>query len=109
MNYLSTKKQIPNELQILWGDAIKSMISIKNSLNKVGIRGNQLQQQNKQAILCSMIILNDDNKTIQNRKILNQIIPQKNISCKDNYIQTCIDIKSEFNKENIKILCLEKR
>ena len=41
LNYLSTKKQIPNDIQILWGDAITfgtciclCNFSIENSFNK---------------------------------------------------------------------------
>ena len=49
------------------------MIAIQTSLNKVGIRGNELQQQNKQAIVSSMIMLNENNK-ISSKKLLNQMI-----------------------------------
>ena len=52
------------------------MISIKNTVHKIGVRGGHIKQQNKQAIMSSMMAL-DGNNNITNKKIINQIVLHK--------------------------------
>ena len=104
LNYVSKDDKIPNTLKILWGDAITSMITIKESIHKIGVRGNKLKQQNKQSIISSLIILDDNNK-ILNEGIVQQMIPQKGRTNKKNFIKHCKQIKRNFILGNTDILC----
>ena len=107
LNYISKDISTPNELKIPWGDAIQAACAAKTAVHKIGVKGNKLQQQTKQSIISSFIVL-DENKNIINKSLINKIAPHKAPQCKRKYIYECADIRGKFNDEIINILCNNK-
>ncbi len=104
LNRVSQKPEIPQELKHNWGDAIISAPSMKACFDKFGIRGNKLQQQNKEAIGSSMMVL-DNNNNVMNTNYLKWMIPQTSNPGKNSFIEKCKQIRVNFDTNNSNILC----
>lgn len=96
-NYVSNNSNhIPDDINIPWGDAIMTLSSAQSTLHKLGIRGQAIQQHNKQAILSSLIV-KDNNNDIKNMKLLRNLAPHKSINGKKEFIRKCKQIRDEFD------------
>ena len=85
IKYVSKSVYIPYELKLLWCDAIQTIYAVQNSVHNIGVRGCKIQQQNKQAIISSMIIL-DNEINVKNNGIINNIAPHKSRNGKNKFI-----------------------
>ncbi len=104
LNLMSQKPDVTDPIKCYWGDAIISMPSMKSCFNQMGIRGNKLQQQGKQT-MCSSVMVLDGNNNIVNKKMIKDIIPQKSNPCKNAFVKKCKQIRTDFNANNTNILC----
>ena len=76
--------------------------SPKETLHKFGIRGQALQQQNKQAIISSLIV-QDNNGNIMNKKSLRNLLPHKSTKGANSYIDKCGLLRREFDMRQIEL------
>ncbi len=81
---------------------------MKQRFNKIGIRKNNIQQQNKQT-MCSSVIVVDNNNNVLNKKMLKSMIPQTSNPAKNAFINKCRQIRTDFNLNNTNILCIDKK
>ena len=104
LNYVSNNStHIPDDIQIPWGDAIITLSSPKDTLHKMGIRGTSSQQHNKQAIISSLIV-QDDNTNIKNKKLLKTLIPHKSRKGGNEFIGKCKLLRNNFDKNVSNVL-----
>ena len=107
LNLLGQHRDIPEDIRFAWGDSILSLAAAKDGVHKIGVRGNQIQRQNKEAIVSSMVVLDIDNN-IMNKQWLKNMAPHKSDRGKREFVKKCVNIRKEFNKGNIDILCENK-
>lgn len=106
LNYVSTNTtHIPDDINTRWGDAIATISAPKYTLHKFGIRGQSYQQQNKQAIISSLIV-KDNAGNITNKKLLRNMLPHKSTKGAHLFIDKCRTLREEFDKESTGILVL---
>ena len=98
LNYISKYKDVPEQIQTLWGQSIKTLGSIKSSLMKIG-------KQNKQSIILSIIILDNEGKCV-NKKLIYNILPMKARSSNYDFLHKCILLRKNLNNNYSKILCI---
>ena len=106
LNKIGVHSNIPEELRMPWGDAIRSIQSTQNGLQQIGIRGHKLQMQNKQAMVSGMIVF-DDNGNICNRKLLQNMLPHKSNKGGNNFIDKCGRIRRDFDENKTDNLCID--
>ena len=105
LNYKSDNAtHIPDELKVPWGDAIRTLRSAKATLHKFGTPGSATAQHNKQAIV-STLIVQDENKNILNRNLLKEFVPHKSDNGTNQFIRKCKRLREEFNTETYGYLC----
>ena len=106
LNFVSMNSTfIPQNIQTPWGDAIKTIsLGSKTALHQIGTRGTTTQQHNKEAIVSSFIVL-DENKNIVNKKLLRNIIPHRSRNGGNKFINKCYNIRKEFNDGHSDLLC----
>ena len=59
---VSRDPRAPNDNKVPWGEAITAVNSIKHIFDRIGTRGNYLQQQIKQGLTCAVLDLDNNNK-----------------------------------------------
>ena len=105
LNYVSNNSTyIPDEIQLPWGDAITTLRALQATLHKFGVRGSVTAQHNKQAIVSSLIVT-DENKNILNRKLLNDFVPHKSWHGTNTFLQKCKRLREEFD-DNTSGICV---
>ncbi len=107
LNLVSCIEEIPAELKCNWGYAIISMTTMKEAFNTFGTRGNKLQQQNKQTMTSSVIVV-DNNDNVVNKQMIKFMIPQTTNPAKNAFLNKCKQIRKDFNSNNTNILCINK-
>ena len=88
LDILSKDHRAPNQNKIPYGQAIRGMNNIRDRLHKMGVWGSYYRLQAKQAITCG-VIDRDNNGVIQNRKLLQIILPHKSRSARKEWIDNC--------------------
>ena len=67
LNYIGSRvSNDVNDMKFRWGDALLSLSSSKKAVHDIGVRGNALKHHNKQAIISSHVVL-DENYNCINR------------------------------------------
>ena len=107
MNELSKLCNIPN-LDFRWGDAIRSAQSQHHCMDSMGIRGGNTKQQNKQAIISSMITY-DENGIINNKEYCKSMLPHKSNPGKNAFFNKAATIRNDFERGRAGILCEERK
>ena len=109
LNYISKSKFAPNELRgghggggskkpkhdgLLMGEAMIFGLNMRESLSGIGVKGNKLQKQQKEAIVAAGISLNRDGKVpLTQSNFIRTIIPHINHSTQTAFISKYRDIK----------------
>lgn len=105
LNYISTNTtHIPDDINTRWGDAIMTVSAPKAVLQQFGIRGTAEQQHNKQAIVSSLIVT-DDNGNIINKKFIRNMLPHKSTKGAYSFMDKCGKLRNKFENECCGILC----
>ena len=89
LNQLSGYEKAPNPTGILWGSCITSMISMQQVMKQLGVQGTDIQQQVKQGMAASVLLL-DKKYNVQNKKLIDHILPHKDDHCRNDFIDKCV-------------------
>ena len=104
LNYLGQDPQIPGRLRGAWGDAICTLSSTKKAVHDIGVRGDKIKQYNKQAIMSSLVVF-DENNAVKNMDFLMEVAPHKSKKGASVYIDKVVNIRREFDRGSISVLC----
>ena len=101
LNYISRRgaADIPNHLKGPWGQMIASQISQKECMHTMGVRGHKLIRQNKEAIIGSALVL-DQNHNIMNKKWIREMLPHRNESAAREALTKIHGLRQEFDSGN---------
>ena len=105
LNFIGTRIEGIYDMKFNWGDAVLSLSAPKQALHDIGVRGNAIKHHNKQAIISSHVVF-DENDNVLNKKWLKNMAPHKSDKGATKYVNKCIDIRREFNKGFTDILCI---
>ena len=100
LNQLSKCKHAPNPTNILWGDAIASIISMQSCMKRIGTRGTVEQHNTKKSIL-AMLTVKDSSGKVTNRSILNAMTAHKVQHSRKNravYVNSGVARRDEFEQ-----------
>ena len=104
LNRIGRDPRIPDDIRGAWGDSVKAIASAKEAVHNIGVRGDATKHQNKQAIMSSMMVL-DNNGQLINKQLLNEVAPHKCPKSKKKYIKKAIAIRRDFDSGRSELLC----
>ena len=104
LNRIGSDPRIPNDIRGAWSDSVKAIASAKQAVHNIGVRGDATKHQNKQAIMSSMMVL-DDNEELVNKQLLDQVAPHKCPKSKKKYVKKALDIRRDFDNGRSEVLC----
>ena len=105
MNYIGSRvSNDVSDLKLNWGDAIISQASAKKAVHDIGVRGGAIKHHNKQAIISSQVVL-DENNICMNKKWIKELCPHKSDKGAVAYSDKCVIIRKEFDTGSRDILC----
>ena len=107
LNKIGTHDDMIEDMKFNWGDALLSLSAQHDCMHNMGVRGNKIAQQNKQAIISSATVLGEDNN-IMNRGFIRDMCPHSSKRGANNFIDKCVDIRNKFDTGECKILCENK-
>ena len=107
LNNIGQHKDMRQDMRFAWGDALLSLSASKQAVHTIGVRGTATQHHNKQAIVSSQIVL-DENTNIMNKKWIQELLPHKSKRGKDKYLSLCHGIRKEFDIFDTGVLCIVK-
>ena len=100
-------KEMPNNMGIKgpWGDMIKGAASAKTAVHTMGVRGSQTRHHCKQAILSSMMVLDDQNE-VTNMPLLREMAPHKCNKSRKAYLEKCKQVRLALDRGISDVLCV---
>lgn len=105
LNYIGSRlSNDVSELKFNWGDSIISQASAKQAVHNIGVRGGAIKHHNKQAIISSQVVL-DENNNCLNKRWIKDMCPHKSDKGTAAYSNKCINIRKEFDAGSTDILC----
>ena len=97
LDIISKDERAPNENKIPYGAAIRGMDNICDRLHNMGVWGTYYRLQAKQAITCA-VIDKDNNGEIQNKKLLEIILPHKDRGARKEWIDKCASYLDKYER-----------
>ena len=97
LNQLSRYDRAPNPYNLDWGYGIASIQSVHDIMHKLDTRGTDIQQQVKQGIGASILVFKED-YDIDNKKLIDRILPHKDEQARDDWIQKCVMRRRVFDR-----------
>eukprot|EP01083_Nonionella_stella_P170656 581275_1 len=80
----------------------------RDAVKQIGVRGEKVVMQNKEAIFASAMVL-DENNTILNKDLLSDIAPHKSYHGRADWIAKCKSIRTQFDQKQTKMLCTDSK
>ena len=99
---------IPDNLKGPWGQMIASQISQRHCMHTIGVRGHKLIRQNKEAIIGSALVL-DQNRNVVNKAWIREILPHKNWHAAQDAINKIIWLRQNFDIGTSDNLCRDTK
>ena len=100
LNKISADVDAPDTNGIGWGDALISMMSLKNCLLKLGLGGTREQRNVKRAIIGSCIQLDIGQQGIINRKLMHKLLPHKDHHTRNDFINKSIILRQQLEQKD---------
>ena len=105
LNYIGSRvSNDVSELKFNWGDALLSQASAKQAVHDIGTRGSAIKHQNKQAIISSQVVF-DENNNCLNKSWIKELCPHKSRKGAVAYSDKCLNIRKEFDAGSRAVLC----
>ena len=104
LNYVGSRCNEVPDMNFKWGDALLAKASTREAVHDIGVRGSQLKHYNKQAIISSNVVP-DENNNCMNTGFIKELCPQKSRPGKNAYFDKCVNIRQQFNAGIIDVLC----
>lgn len=99
---------IPNNIKGPWGQMIAAAISQKNCMHTMGVRGHKHKRMNKEAIVGSAMVFNQNND-LENTQWIKQLQPHKDKDCERDARNKIIAIRRNFDNGNSDMICSDHK